>query len=76
MAAGRSGVFKRLAQAFMASALGCYLGYQYAVATIPAATLERTHVAGMYARAGAVVAVLGLRMGMLFWAMGREFFTR
>jgi len=65
-----------VAQAFMASAIGCYLGYQYASATIPAETLERTHVAGMYATAGAVIAVLGLRMGTLFWVMGREFFGR
>lgn len=72
----RASFGRRLAQACMAAAAGSFLGQQYAVAHVPAHVLEGSHLAGMYATGGAVVAVLALRLGTLLWAMGREFLGR
>lgn len=70
----RAGLGRRIAQAFIAAAAGSFVGYQYAVATVPPEVLATSQVAGMYATAGAVIGVLAMRMGALLLAMGREFF--
>ncbi len=74
--ARRAGLGRRIAQAFIAAAAGSFIGFQYAVATVPQHVLETSQVAGMYATGGAIIGVLAMRGGMLLLAMGREFFGR
>lgn len=74
--AQRAGLGRRISQAFVAAAAGTFVGYQYAVATVPGHVLEASQIGGMYATGGAVVAVLLMRLATLLFAMGREFFGR
>lgn len=74
--ASRSGLGRRISQAFIAAAAGTFVGYQYALATVPAHVLEASQLGGMYATGGAVVGVLAMRMGVLMIQLVREFFGR
>lgn len=74
--ASRSGLGRRISQAFIAAAAGTFVGYQYALATVPPHVLETSQLGGMYATGGAVVGVLSMRMGILLFQLVREFFGR
>lgn len=74
--ARRASLGRRISQAFIAAAAGTFVGYQYAVATVPSHVLEASQIGGMYATGGAVVAVLVMRVGALLLAMAGEFFGR
>jgi predicted membrane protein len=74
--ASRSGLGRRISQAFIAAAAGTFIGYQYALATVPPHVLEKSQLGGMYATGGAVVGVLSMRMGVLLVQLAREFFGR
>ncbi|MCC7380432.1 MAG: hypothetical protein IT384_01275 [Deltaproteobacteria bacterium] len=64
---------RRLSSAVLSATIGAFLGYQFALYRL-APELHSSALVGMYASAGAVLAVLGLRFGTLLWKVWKEFF--
>lgn len=69
----RLSFMRRLSSAVISATIGAFLGYQLALYRLPP-EMHSSALVGMYASAGAVFAVLGLRFGVLLWRVWKEFF--
>ena len=69
----RGALLQRLATTLLAAATGAVLGNFYAAATLAPAVLARKNIPGMYATAGALIAVLGMRLIGVLLIVWREF---
>ncbi|MEL6186608.1 MAG: hypothetical protein AAFU79_18470 [Myxococcota bacterium] len=61
---------RRVLGTLFPAAVGCLAGFQYARATLPA---EEGGLLGMYATAGAAVAILAVRLGGILWMIIQDF---
>lgn len=73
-AAATASLRRRVLGTLGPAALGCAGGFYYARMFIPEAEAQGLY--GMYATTGAVVALLSVRLGGIFWMIARDFLGR
>lgn len=67
---------RRIVGTLAPAAIGCLLGYYYGEYFGDVEEAARIGLPGMYASVGAVVGILVMRVGGLFWMIARDFLGR